>query len=52
MSWDKAIEWEQETADLLADGGFVPKQDASELFDRRFEGLAAKAVPATYRVAS
>ncbi|MFI8790789.1 ABC transporter substrate-binding protein [Streptomyces sp. NPDC055105] len=52
VSWDKAIEWEQETADLLADGGFVPKQDASELFDRRFEGLAAKAVPATYRVAS
>ncbi|MFD3477787.1 ABC transporter substrate-binding protein [Streptomyces sp. NPDC058695] len=52
VSWDKAIEWEQETADLLADGGFVPEQDASELFDRRFEGLAAKAVPATYRVAS
>ncbi|MGW1025262.1 ABC transporter substrate-binding protein [Streptomyces sp. NPDC002577] len=52
VSWDKAIKWEQETADLLADGGFVPKQDASELFDRRFEGLAAKAVPAKYRETS
>lgn len=48
-SWDKAIAWEQETADLLHSGGFDPKVDASELFDRRFEGIAANAVPATYR---
>ncbi|MFB8083878.1 ABC transporter substrate-binding protein [Streptomyces sp. NPDC055992] len=48
-SWDKAIAWEQETADLLAAGGFVPEQDATELFDRRFEGLAAEAVSAPYR---
>lgn len=52
VSWDKAIAWEQETADLLADGGFVPKQDAAELFDRRFEGIAARAVAAQYRETS
>ncbi|MFF1836618.1 ABC transporter substrate-binding protein [Streptomyces sp. NPDC058231] len=52
VSWDKAIEWEQETADLMAEGGFVPKQDVTGLFDRRFEGLAAKAVPARYRETS
>ncbi|MFF3325120.1 ABC transporter substrate-binding protein [Streptomyces sp. NPDC002889] len=49
QSWDKAIAWEQETADLLAEGGFVPKADVHSLFDRRFEGLAAEAVPARYR---
>lgn len=48
-SWDRAVAWEQETADLLAAGGFVPGLDAAELFDRRFEGLAAEAVPAQYR---
>ncbi|MFE6091262.1 ABC transporter substrate-binding protein [Streptomyces massasporeus] len=47
--WDEAIAWEQETADLLAEGGFVKKFDVSELFDHRFESLAAKAVPAEYR---
>ncbi|MGA5096534.1 ABC transporter substrate-binding protein [Streptomyces lavendulocolor] len=47
--WDEAVAWEQETADLLAEGGFVPKVDAATLFDRRFEGLAAAAVPAWYR---
>ncbi|MET9575746.1 ABC transporter substrate-binding protein [Streptomyces sp. DT199] len=47
--WDEAIAWEQETADLLAAGGFVKKFDVSELFDHRFESLAAKAVPAEYR---
>ncbi|MFF1920353.1 ABC transporter substrate-binding protein [Streptomyces sp. NPDC058221] len=52
VSWDKAIAWEQETADLMAAGGFVPKQDVTGLFDRRFEGLAAKAVPARYRETS
>ncbi|MEV6008016.1 ABC transporter substrate-binding protein [Streptomyces sp. NPDC051976] len=48
-SWDEAIAWEQETADLLAEGGFVKSFKVASLFDRRFEGLAAKAVPATYR---
>jgi sulfonate transport system substrate-binding protein len=48
-SWDAAIKWEQETADLLAEGGFVKKFDVSTLFDRRFEHLASAAVPATYR---
>ncbi|MFJ3302365.1 ABC transporter substrate-binding protein [Streptomyces sp. NPDC086549] len=48
-SWDEAIKWEQETADLLAEGGFVKKFDVSSLFDHRFEGIAAKAVPAQYR---
>lgn len=52
VSWDKAIAWEQETADLMAEGGFVPEQDVAGLFDRRFEGLAAGAVPARYRETS
>lgn len=51
-SWDKAIAWEQETADLMAEGGFVPKVKAAGLFDRRFESLASQAVPAKYQVAS
>jgi sulfonate transport system substrate-binding protein len=48
-SWDSAIAWEQQTANLLAAGGYDPKLDASKLFDRRFEGIASAAVPATYR---
>ncbi|MFD7991793.1 ABC transporter substrate-binding protein [Streptomyces mexicanus] len=48
-SWDEAIRWEQETADLLAEGGFVKKFKVDSLFDRRFESLAADAVPAQYR---
>ncbi|MFF8590552.1 ABC transporter substrate-binding protein [Streptomyces sp. NPDC015220] len=48
-SWDEAIRWEQETADLLAEGGFVKKFEVGSLFDRRFESIAAKAVPAEYR---
>lgn len=48
-SWDEAIAWEQETADLLAEGGFVKSFKVDSLFDRRFEGLAAKAVAPTYR---
>jgi sulfonate transport system substrate-binding protein len=47
-SWDDAIAWEQETVDLLAAGGFVDSFDAEELFDRRFESLAADAVAARY----
>jgi len=48
-SWGEAIKWEQETADLLAEGGFVKKFDVSSLFDHRFEDIAAKAVAAEYR---
>jgi sulfonate transport system substrate-binding protein len=48
-SWDEAIKWEQETADLLAEGGFVKEFKVDSLFDRRFEGIAARAVPAEYR---
>ncbi|WEO97425.1 ABC transporter substrate-binding protein [Streptomyces sp. FXJ1.172] len=48
-SWDEAIKWEQETADLLAEGGFVKRFDVSSLFDHRFEPIAAKAVPEEYR---
>ncbi|MFF1279273.1 ABC transporter substrate-binding protein [Streptomyces sp. NPDC058299] len=48
-SWDEAVKWEQETADLLAEGGFVKRFDVSSLFDHRFESIAAKAVPEEYR---
>jgi sulfonate transport system substrate-binding protein len=48
-SWDEVIAWEQETADLLAEGGFVKKFDVGALFDHRFEGIAAESVPAGYR---
>ncbi|MCS7477518.1 ABC transporter substrate-binding protein [Umezawaea endophytica] len=48
-NWDRAIAWEQETADLLAEGGFTPPIKAADLFDRRFETVAADAVPAEYR---
>lgn len=47
--WDEAVRWEQESADLLAEGGFVKRFTVDSLFDRRFESLAAKAVPAEYR---
>ncbi|MET9500764.1 ABC transporter substrate-binding protein [Streptomyces sp. NPDC006622] len=48
-SWTEAIAWEQETADLLAEGGFVKEFDVGTLFDHRFEGIAAASVPAEYR---
>lgn len=48
-NWDRAVRWEQETADLLAEGGFVEKFDVTDLFDRRFEKVAAEAVDAKYR---
>jgi sulfonate transport system substrate-binding protein len=51
-SWDAAIAWEQETIDLLAAGGYAQPFKADELFDRRFESLAAPAVAAEYRGAS
>jgi sulfonate transport system substrate-binding protein len=49
VSWDSAIAWEKTTVDLLAEGGFIKSFDPTSLFDRRFEHLAAAAVPATYR---
>ncbi|WP_055589315.1 ABC transporter substrate-binding protein [Streptacidiphilus griseoplanus] len=47
--WARAVAWEQESADLLTQAGFVPKVDAEKLFDRRFESVAAASVPAAYR---
>ncbi|MEU1525923.1 ABC transporter substrate-binding protein [Nocardia rhamnosiphila] len=49
-NWDAAIEWEQETIDLVTGSGYFGESfDAEELFDRRFEGIAAAAVAAQYR---
>lgn len=48
-TWDEAIAWEQETIDLLAEGGFVKSFKADVLFDRRFEPIASNAVAAQYR---
>lgn len=48
-NWDKAQAWQQESADLLVEGGFIRPIKAAELFDRRFETIAADAVPAAYR---
>ncbi len=48
-SWDRAIAWEQETADLLAAGGFVPQVKAADIFDRRFEPIASEVAGAKYR---
>ena len=47
-SWDEAIAWEQESLELLAEGGFIEPFDADELFDRRFEGLTSDAVGERY----
>ncbi|MFF0542979.1 ABC transporter substrate-binding protein [Nocardia thailandica] len=49
-SWDAAIAWEQETIDLVtASGYFGASFPAGDLFDRRFEKIAADAVTAPYR---
>lgn len=48
INWDEAIAWEQETADLMASVGVVEKFDATTLFDRRFERLAAQSIPEKY----
>jgi sulfonate transport system substrate-binding protein len=48
-NWDKAQAWQQESADLLVAGGFIKPIQAADLFDRRFETIAADAVPAAYR---
>ena len=47
--WDEAISWEQETIKLLTESGYAKSFKAESIFDRRFESLAANAVPATYR---
>jgi sulfonate transport system substrate-binding protein len=48
-NWDKAVAWEKESAGLLVEGGFIKQIDAEKLFDRRFESIAADAVPAKYQ---
>ena len=48
-NWDKALAWEQESADLLVEGGFIKSIKAADLFDRRFETIAADSVPAASR---
>jgi sulfonate transport system substrate-binding protein len=42
-SWNDAINRQQETVDLLAKEDSEPRLDAANLFDRRFEGVAAAA---------
>ncbi|WP_433734114.1 ABC transporter substrate-binding protein [Nocardia sp. CA-129566] len=50
VNWNEAIKWEQETIDLVTKSGYFGKSfDAGALFDRRFEQLAADAVPTQYR---
>ncbi|WP_280232684.1 ABC transporter substrate-binding protein [Nocardia cyriacigeorgica] len=49
-NWDEAIAWEQETIDLVTESGYFGESfDAEELFDRRFECIAADAVAPQYR---
>ena len=48
-NWDKAAAWQKESADLLVEGGFIRPVDAEKLFDRRFQTIAADAVPAAYQ---
>jgi sulfonate transport system substrate-binding protein len=40
-SWNDAIKRQQETIDLLAQENSEPRLNAADLFDRRFEGVAA-----------
>jgi sulfonate transport system substrate-binding protein len=48
-SWDKAVAWQKESADLLVEGGFIKPITAEDLFDRRFEKIASESVPAEFR---
>jgi sulfonate transport system substrate-binding protein len=48
--WNDAINWEQETIDLVTKSGWFGQSfPAEELFDRRFEKIAAEAVGEDYR---
>ncbi|MGX6600751.1 hypothetical protein ACWKSP_01240 [Micromonosporaceae bacterium Da 78-11] len=47
--WGKAQSWQQEPADLLVAGGFIKPINAADLFDRRFQTIAAEAVPTRYQ---
>lgn len=49
-NWDKSIDWEQQTIDLITSSGAFGKSfDAHQVFDRRFEKIAADAVAPQYR---
>ncbi|MEU6562269.1 ABC transporter substrate-binding protein [Nocardia nova] len=49
-NWDESIDWEQKTIDLITGSGAFGKSfDANQLFDRRFEKIAAEAVAPQYR---
>ncbi|MDF0529736.1 ABC transporter substrate-binding protein [Tsukamurella sp. 8F] len=53
-SWNEAIAWEQESIDIVTRSGswFGKSFDAKQLFDPRFEKVAADAVPLQYRTES
>jgi len=48
-NWDRAQAWEQESADLLVAGGFIQPIKAEDLFDRRFQTIAADSVAPQYQ---
>ncbi|MFC0436974.1 ABC transporter substrate-binding protein [Kutzneria buriramensis] len=49
-NWADAVKWEQQTIDVVTGFGYFGKSfNAADLFDRRFESVAANAVPAQYR---
>jgi sulfonate transport system substrate-binding protein len=48
-NWDQAQAWEQESADLLVAGGFIKPINAEDLFDRRFQTIAADSVAPEYQ---
>ncbi len=50
--WDSAIEWTQETSELLDEAGWFDEFDVEQIFDRRFETIAAESVPQEYRKGS
>jgi sulfonate transport system substrate-binding protein len=50
-SWDAAIKWEQDAINLVSEAGWFGKGvNASDLFDKRFEKVAADAVPKERRL--
>ena len=49
-NWDESIDWEQKTIDLITSSGAFGKSfDAHQLFDLRFEKVAANEVAPQYR---